>query len=118
MTKFATEHAEALAMVRAEGADVVFVRTVYAPDPGTGQVTPSRIEIRGVALQVGGKPWRFEGGSLVQAAGPMLLFVPEAYGGRVAPQDAVELAGQTFTVESAEPLAPDGVVILQRVQLG
>jgi hypothetical protein len=103
MTKFATEHADALAEVAENGVAVTFAR-------GSSTVT-------GYAMRVQGKPTRFDGTSLVITHEPVLMFVPDDYGARVRPGDEVEWEGEQHSVAWDDPFAPDGTVVFQRVGL-
>ena len=112
---YATEHADALADVRAAGAPVVFTAVARTIDPLTGQVTEATSTVPGHALRVRGRPDVYLALSLVESQAPTLLFVPDSYGGTPPLGSSVTWAGAEFTVRDVSPLAPDGTAILHRV---
>lgn len=112
---YATEHADALADVRAAGAPVVFTESQMAIDDETGAATETISTVPGHALRVKGRPDTYRALSLVESQAPTLLFVPDTYGAAPALGSSVIWNGATYTVRDVDPLAPDGTAILHRV---
>lgn len=116
---YATEHASALADVRAAGRSVTFTVTTRTQDRTTGLVTPVDSTVTGAALRVKSDPKKLSALSvqhnLSMESAITLLFVPDTYGGGVDPGASVEWMSKTYIVRDVDPLAPDGSNIFQRV---
>ena len=119
---YATEHASALADLRAAGAAVTFTRvTPGAHDASTGLVgAPTTTTVGGYAIQVKPKSdadnRAYEGAGLSPSEAPMLLFAASTYGdvpalGASCTWNSVRHVVRAF----GDAVAPDGVTILSRV---
>lgn len=109
---YASDHASALADVRAAGAPVTFV----LEQPGTEQAdgtfsTPTQRVVTGYALENGGDPKEYERLGLTEHEAPRLFFVAETYGEEPDPGMTCVWAGRRHTVRSAKPFRPDGLAI-------
>lgn len=113
---FATEHASALADVRANGAAVTFTHATSTYNPTTGvDVAGTPTTISGYALRVSGSPDTYRARSLIPSTSPTLFFVPSTYGDVPEEGDTVVWAGETLTVKDIDPFEPDGVAIFAYV---
>lgn len=114
---YASDHAGALADVKAAGATVTF--TLSSPgtyDAATDTYTSAvTTYVSGAAIRVAGNPLAYQALELIQSEAPTLLFTPTTYGSLPALQSAVTWGGATYTVRSVDPLAPDGTAILARI---
>ena len=117
MSKYAAEHASARAEVKAAGSPVTF--TLTAPgtyDAATGVWgTPTTTTVPGYAIRTKGDPLKYQALGLVQSESPMLLFVPDTYGGAPAPGYSCAWNSMTYIVRDVDPLAPDGLTIKANV---
>jgi hypothetical protein len=117
MSGYATDHAGALADVRAAGAAVTVVATLPGTHvPSTGLFTsPTTTTVAGVAIRTRGIPERYAALGLVESEAPSLLFVPDTYGAIPPLGGVLTWGGVDYTVRDVEPLAPDGTAILSRL---
>src|SRR5689334_19777427 len=99
MSVYTTDHAGALADVRAAGASVSFT--------GSG--------VAGYALRTRGNPRRYQALKLVETESPTLFFVPSTFGSIPALNDLVTFGGKEYAVADVEPFMPDGTAIFSRV---
>ena len=122
MSKYAAEHASALADIRDDGAAVRFVLDVPgAHDATTGRLAaPTTVTVDGYALQVKsltrGDHRVYESLSLTPTEAPLLLFAAATYGdvptlGAWCLWNGVRHIVRGF----GDPVAPGGVPILSRV---
>lgn len=118
---FASQHARALAKVRAKGFAVTFTReTPGTHDPATGLVAaPSVSTVSGYAIRVKAKSVAdqraYERAQLTPGEAPMLFFVASTYGLVPVLGSNCEGGGIDGTVrEFGDPVAPDAVVIASR----
>lgn len=116
MGAYATEHASALADIRAAGVDVTFTLSdsTYAPSTDATSA-PTTSTVTGAAMRVKGDARMYESMKLVQSGLVTLLFAPDTYGERPALGSIVEWEGADAVVVGVNPLAPDGTDILARV---
>lgn len=115
MTKYATEHAGALADVTEAGTAVTFTKSTTTTNPSTAQVTTTTSTVAGHAIRVEGDPETYERLGLTQSNPVTLLFTPTTYGQEPAKGSTFTWEGETRAVAHVEPLAPDGTTILARV---
>jgi hypothetical protein len=118
VTKFATEHADALADITENGMAVTFTARTVTTNPTTGETTVSQTTVAGYALQV--RPEendaaRYQAAGLVLSDMLTLLFAPSTYGALPSAGSTCTLGSSTYTVRDVRPLAPDGTAILSRV---
>lgn len=99
MSVYTTDHAGALADVRAAGA----------------AVTCTGSNVSGYAVRTKGDPTRYERLKLVESEAPTLLFVPSTFGGTPALNDLVTFGGTQYAVTDIDTLAPDGTAILHKI---
>ncbi len=113
---YATEHASALADIRAAGVDVTFTLTTSTYTEATDvESAPVETTVSGAAIRVKGNPNEYAAMKLTQAGLVTLLFAPDTYGERPALSSVVEWEGSDYTVVGVSPTAPDGVDIISRV---
>lgn len=117
---YATEHADALALIRENGAPVAFVhRSAGTHDAATDTfATPVTTTVSGVAVRVSpslADRERYRLASLTPEQVVTLLFAPTTYGQTPALNATVTWAGDTLTVRDIGPVAPDGSTIIARV---
>lgn len=113
---YETEHASALADVRAAGVDVVFTKTVKgAYDASTNTFGPDTVTtVTGAAVRTKGDPKKYAALNLIESEAPTLLFVADTYGDTPPLESAVDFGGNTYRVRDVDPLAPDGTAIFTR----
>lgn len=117
MTKYAADHAGALADLTEAGAAVTFTRTTpgtydAATDTHTAPVTSS---VTGSAIKVSGRPKKYEALGLKESEAPTLLFAPTTYGSLPALGASVTFGGTTYTVRDVDSVAIDGTAIIAYV---
>ncbi len=112
---YTTEHASALADIRAAGASVTFTLAVATYNEATDTQTTTNSTVTGAAIQVKGDPNQYERLKLTEYSPATLLFAPDTYGSKPALGSTVPWAGSTQTVKSVDPLSPDGSTIIARV---
>lgn len=112
---YTSDHAAALQMVEEAGSAVTLTKTTTTYDAATDTHTPSTQTVAGKAVQVPGRPRRYEALGLVESKAPTLLFVPDTYGSEPELGATLPWAGEVHTVRDVEPTAPDGTLILARL---
>lgn len=101
MSKYATEHAGALADVSDAGSPVTF--------------TLGNTTVSGHAIRVGGNSSRYQALGLNLHEDPTLFFTPSTYGELPEAGFVASWNNRTFTVRDVQPIAPDGAAIAARV---
>lgn len=117
MSSYATEHAGALADVKAAGSAVTFTLAsagTYSPTGGSWS-SAATTTVAGQAIRVNGDPKVYAGLELVEADAPTLIFVPTTYGQVPALDSKVTWNSAVYTVKWTQPIAPNGTAILSRV---
>lgn len=113
MTKYAADHAGALADLAADGVAVSFAYTVagpYTPDTDTaGAATTTTVT--GSAVQVTPDRRQFAALNLVEGRTVALFFAPTTFGSLPVLGSTFSFGGETFVVRSVDPLAPAGTAI-------
>ena len=113
---YATDHADALADIREAGTDVTFTLSETTTNETTDAESTAVIStVSGAAIRASGKPQVYGPGNLTVSAPTTLLFAPDTYGERPALGSTVDWEGATWTVESVNPISPDGTDIISRV---
>ena len=116
MGLYATEHAGALADIRAAGVAITFTSNAETYTASTDTTTTGAAQtVTGAAIRVKGDPTEYESMKLVQTGLVTLLFAPDTYGDRPELGNSVTWEGAGYTVVGVNPLAPDGTDILSRV---
>ena len=117
MTKYAADHAGALADLAEAGAAVTFALTT----PGTYDAaadaftTPVTSSVTGSAIKVSGRPKQYQALNLVESQAPTLLFAPTTYGSLPALGASVTFGSTTYTVRDVDAVAIDGTAIIAYV---
>lgn len=117
MTKFAADHAGALADLAEAGASVTFTLTT----PGTYDAatdthsSPTTSTVTGSAIKVSGRPKKYEALGLRESEAPTLLFAPTTYGQLPALGASVAWGSATYTVRDVDSVAIDGTAIIAYV---
>lgn len=93
---------------------VTFTRTSQSED-ASGVLTPTVTTITGSAIRVRGNPQTLRALSLINSEAPTLLFTATTYGQRPQSGDTVVWESLTWVVRDVDPVAPDGVSIVDRV---
>lgn len=117
MTKYAPDHAGALADLAEAGSAVTFTFATpgtYTASTGlfSGETTTT---VTGAAIRVTGNPLRYQALGLTQTEAPTLLFAPTTYGSLPVLGASVVFGGVTYTVRDVEPLALDGTALLANI---
>jgi hypothetical protein len=115
---YESEHASAVADIRAAGAPVTFTREKPGEyDAATDSWTEPMdwASADGWAMQVAGDPRQYERLGLVEIEAPTLMFAAERFGVAPGLGDAVTWADRRMTVKSVLPFAPAGVAIFAYV---
>lgn len=104
---------------------ITFTRKTETYDASTDTYTNIVTStVTGNAIAVRGNPERYRALGLALTKSPTLFFSPTEYGLRafssdfVQPGDTCSWAGQTFTAQDVDPIAPDGIVIAARIIIG
>ncbi|WP_353267473.1 hypothetical protein [Gemmatimonas sp.] len=116
---YATQHASALAKLKAKGQRIIFTRTTTPVNNDTGLPLAPVVEtVRGYALGLSeGDPATYARLGLTFSAAPTVMVVCDRYGD-VPPDLALcDWGGVMHTVRDVEPYAPDGVAIYSTVVL-
>jgi hypothetical protein len=100
---YTTDHASALADVKAAGAAITF--------------TLGATTVAGYAIPIGGMPKQYRSSRLVEGQGPVLFFVPTTYGQRPPLNALGTWNAKEYAVKSEEPFDPDGTAIFSYVAL-
>lgn len=114
---YESEHASALADVRAAGVGVSFVREApgeYDAETDTWDDAGCSA-VDGYAIQVAGDAREYERLGLVEMEAPTLMFVAGTFGEAPGLGSVVEWAARMQTVRSVRPFAPAGVPIFSHV---
>lgn len=117
MTKYAADHAGALADLAEAGAAVTFALAVPGVyDPATDTTTAgTSASVAGQAIRLPGDARRYEALGLTEREAVTLLFAPTTYGANPAVGAAFTWGGETFTCASVDPLALDGTTLLATI---
>ena len=118
MGRYAAEHASALVDFLDAGAAVTFTRTTggtYDQTTDTWTAPAVVSSITGAAIQVKPDTIKYQAMGLIQTEAPTLTFVPTTYGDTPSLDDKVSWGGVEYTVQSVQPVDPDGVAILHKV---
>jgi hypothetical protein len=117
VSKYATDHADALLDVADAGEAITFTLS----SPGTYDATTdtytsaSTSTIAGYAIQDEGDPEQYKALDLIEAAAPTLFFTPSTYGTLPDERYTGVWNSETYTVRSVSPIAPDGTAIAARI---
>ena len=117
MSQYTADHAGALADIREAGAAVTFTTS----SPGTYDAatdaftTPVTSSVTGAAVQISGKPFKYQALGLIASHAPTLLFAPTTYGQLPALGASVTWGSATYTVRDVESVALDGTAIIAYV---
>ncbi len=121
MSLYASEHASALADLRASGAAVTFTKTTPGThDPATGTLgAPTQTSVSGYAIQVKSLSradlLAYDALGLIPHVAPMLLFAATTYGDVPLLGAKCLWGGVEHTIKGfGDVVAPDGVPILMR----
>lgn len=117
---YATDHAGALADVRAAGASVVFFRSSASLEGADGRLAsaPASDGVFGYATEEEtGQPEEYVAFGLTIGEGPRLFTVLEQYGAEVPIGGTALFGGKTYRVAAVKPYRPDGVVLFSSVFL-
>lgn len=115
MTKFAADHAGALADLGQDGAPVTFTLSTSTYDAATDTTTVTESTAAGQAVRLPGDRKRYEALNLRETDAITLLVGLSTYGANVALGARFTFGGQTWTVRAVDPLQPDGTTIVQTV---
>ena len=112
-TSYAEDHASAKADIAEAGFSVSFSRSVGTVDEATDTVSSSTTTTyTGVALRMPGDARTYAALGLTERDPITLLYATDNYGDALPPLGATTstaaLGGGTYTVQSIDPLAPDG----------
>ena len=110
---YADDHASAHADIAEAGFSVSFSRSVGTLDESTDTVSSSTTTTySGVAVRLPGNVRTYAALGLTEREPVTLLYCTDTYGDVVPPLGATTstaaLGGGTYTVQSIDPLAPDG----------
>lgn len=114
---YATEHADALALIEEAGDDAIVTHQERTYTAATDTMTEAPMAIYGHAVEVKGDPERYEGLGLVERRPKTLVFVSEFYGVDDAPSvgDVIEWAGGDWAIKDVGNVGPDGTPIVSRL---
>lgn len=119
-SKYTGEYTGALQDVAAAGAAVIFRGTgpsTYNEVTEVGAAgTPT--SVTGKAIKSRSSYKRHEALKLVITATLTLFFVPDTINTLPTHKMTVEWAGENWTVEDVDPVAPDGIAIAARIIIG
>jgi len=115
--KYQPEHARALIDLTNAGTSVIFTNEnpSYTFNPGISGLSATTVD--GKAIETSGRPFRYEGSTLVVTEDPTLIFAPTAYGNFPDIGDHVIWRGLDHIVADIELLAPDAVTILAFIRI-
>jgi len=107
---YAADHAGALADLAEAGAAVTFTLAVPGTyDPATDTTTGgTSVSVAGQAIRLPGDRERYAALGLTEREAITLLFAPTTYGDTPAVGAAFTWGGETYQVESNDPLDVDG----------
>lgn len=116
-TKYASEHSDALAKLRAKGIPVLIVRIVEGvQDPLTEQfATPTETTIAGYAAEIPGEPEMYEQFELSPIQTKVLFFVPTYLGETPELGDTILWKSVTRTIGGIIPIQPDSALIAAKL---
>lgn len=116
MSKYISDHRDALSDVKAAGSAVTFRKVVpehYDPDSDT-TVPEAVVTVSGYAIKRRAKAddlRKYRRLELIESEAPYLFFVPNVYGTIPLLGSTVEWMGSLHTVRDCDPVAPDGTAI-------
>ena len=120
MTKYATDHAGALADVREAGTAIVFEQTTFGAQDEEGRFEEGPVVVRtpAVCTEDGGDAEEYERLGLTPSESPRLFVVCEQYGAIPPLNSKARFGmGKVYNVQSVKPYRPDGTAIFSYVIL-